>query len=42
MKAIGDFNAKSKDWHGHDKTSFEGIESITLQFGLYQLINEPN
>ena len=40
---IGDFNAKSCNWYSHDKTSFEGstIESITSQFGLHQLINEP-
>ena len=40
---IGDFNAKSYNWYSHDKTSFEGsnIESITSQFGLHQLINEP-
>ena len=39
----GDFNAKSCNWYSHDKTSFEGstIESITSQFGLHQLINEP-
>ena len=43
MTNIGDFNAKSKNWYSQDKTSFEGktIESITSQFGLYQLINEP-
>ena len=43
MTKIGDFNAKSKNWYSQDKTSFEGktIESITSQFGLYQLINEP-
>ena len=40
---IGDFNAKSCNWYSHDKTSFKGstIESITSQFGLHQLINEP-
>ena len=40
---IGDFNAKSCNWYSHDKTSFEGstIESITSQFGLHRLINEP-
>ena len=40
---IGDSNAKSSNWYSHDKTSFEGstIESITSQFGLHQLINEP-
>ena len=43
MTTIEDFNAKSKNWYSQDKTSFEGktIESITAQFGLYQLINEP-
>ena len=43
MTTIGDFNAKSKNWCRQDKTSFEGntIESITFQFRLYQLINEP-
>ena len=43
MTAIGDFNAKSKNWYSQDKTSFEGktIESINSQFGLYQLVNEP-
>ena len=40
---IGDFKAKSCNWYSHDKTSFEGsiIKSITSQFGLHQLINEP-
>ena len=40
---IGDFNAKSCNWYSHDKMSFKGstIESITSQFGLHQLINEP-
>ena len=40
---IGDFNAKPCNWYSHDKTNFEGstIESITSQFGLHQLINEP-
>ena len=39
---IGEFNAKSKNCYSQDKTSFEGktIESITFQFGLYQLINK--
>ena len=43
MTTIGGFNAKSRNWYSQDKTSFEGktIESITSQFGLYQLINEP-
>ena len=40
---ISDFNPKSCNWYSHDKTNFEDsiIESITSQFGLYQLINEP-
>ena len=40
---VGDFNAKFCNWYSHDKTSFEGssIESITSQFALNQLINEP-
>ena len=40
---ISDFNAKSCNWYSHDKTNFEGstIESITSQFELHQLINEP-
>ena len=43
MTVIGDFNAKSCNWYSHDKTSFDGstTESITSQFGLHQLINEP-
>ena len=40
---IDDVNATSCNWYSHDKTSFDGstIESITSQFGLHQLINEP-
>ena len=40
---IGDFNAKSCNWYSNDKTNFERstIESITSQFRLHQLINEP-
>ena len=43
MTTIRDFTAKSKNWYSQDKTSFKGktIESITSQFRLYQLINEP-
>ena len=43
MTTIRDFNAKSKNWYSQDETSSEGktIESITSQFGLYQLINKP-
>ena len=42
MTTIGDFIAKSKNWYSQDKTSCKGktSESITSQFGLYQLINE--
>ena len=31
MTTIRDFNTKSKNWHSHDKTSFEGktIETTT-------------
>ena len=40
---IGDINAKSCKWYSHDKTSFEDstIKSITFQFKLHELINEP-
>ena len=40
---IGNFNTRSKNWYRQNKTSFEdnSTESITSQFGLYQLINEP-
>ena len=43
MSAIGEFNAKSKNWYSQDKTSSEGntIANITSEFVLYQLINEP-
>ena len=39
-----DFNAKSSSWQKHDKTTHEGskLEAITFQFGLRQLIQEPN
>ena len=42
-RIICDFNTKSCNWYIHDKTSIKGgtIESITSQFGLHQLINEP-
>ena len=31
---IGDFNAKSSEWHGQDKSTFEGnvTDNITSQF----------
>ena len=40
--AIGDFNAKSKNWCSQDSTNFDGvtIENLTSQFGLSQIINE--
>ena len=40
---LGDFNAKLNQWHDKDSSTFEGIsaESITSQFGLNQIINEP-
>ena len=41
--AIGDFNAKTTNWHQNDTTSYKDlkIDAITSQFGLQQLINEP-
>ena len=41
---IGDFNAKSSNWYTGDTTTSEGskIENISFQFGLQQVINEPN
>ena len=41
--AIGHFNANSRNWFCHDKTSFEGnvIEKLTSQFGLHKVIKEP-
>ena len=40
---IGDLNAKSKNWHPSDRTTYEGniIETITSHFGLHQLIHDP-
>ena len=37
------FNGKSNLWYKIDKMANDGvkIDVITLQFGLYQLINEP-
>ena len=42
--AIDDFNAKSSNWYTGDTTTSEGskIEAITSQFGLQQILNEPN
>ena len=41
--AIGDFNAKTTNWYKNDTTSYKGlkIDTITCQFGLQQLINDP-
>ena len=43
LVVLGDFNAKLSQWHDKDSNTFEGIssESITSQFGLHQIINEP-
>ena len=40
---VGDFDAKSSNWHCQDKSTFEGnvTYNITSQFGLYQVIKEP-
>ena len=42
MVAVGDFNAKSRNWYNKDITSDEGrkIEAVTSQNGLHQEINE--
>ena len=41
--AIGDFNAKSRNWYTGDTTIFKDskIEATTSQFGLQQIINKP-
>ena len=43
LVVLGDFNAKLSQWHDKDSSTSEGIlvESITSQFGLHQIINEP-
>ena len=43
MILLCDFNAKCTNWYKHDETNLEGIaiENISLQCGLYQVINEP-
>ena len=40
---IGDLNVKSKNCYSHDNFSHEGngIENVTAQFGLQQIIKEP-
>ena len=41
--ASGNFNVKTTNWYKNDVNSYEGlkIDTITSQFGLQQLINEP-
>ena len=41
--ALGDFNAKTTNWYKNDINSYEGLktDTITSQFGLQQIINEP-
>ena len=41
--ALGDFNAQTTNWYEYDINFYEGlkIDTITSQFGLQQLINEP-
>ena len=43
LVVLGDFSAKLSQWHDKDSSTFEGIsvESMTWQFGLHQIINEP-
>ena len=43
LVVLGDFNAKLSQWHDKDTSTPEGIsvESITSQFALHQIINEP-
>ena len=41
--ALGDFNAKTTNWYNNNINSYEAlkIDTITFQFGLKQVINEP-
>ena len=41
--ALGEFNAKTTNWYKNYINSCEGlkIDTITSQFGLQQIINEP-
>ena len=43
LVVLYDFNSQLSQWHDKDNSTFEGIvvESITSQFGLHQIINEP-
>ena len=40
---FGDFNGKTTNWYKNDINSYEGLktDTITSQFGLQQIINEP-
>ena len=42
--ALGDFNAKSNKWSEGDRSTIIGskIDFLTSQFGLFQIIKEPN
>ena len=44
IAVLADFNVQTKGWYPLDKTTYEGtrIDGITSQFGLEQLIHEPN
>ena len=43
LVVLGDFNTKLSQWHDKDSSTSEeiSVESITSQFGLHQIINEP-
>ena len=43
LVVLGDFNVKLSQWHDKDSSTSEeiSIESITSQFGLHHVINEP-
>ena len=43
LVVLGNFSATLNQWHDKDSNTSEGItvESIALQFGLHQIINEP-
>ena len=42
--ALSDFNTKPSNWYKYDETTYEGskFDPVTSQFGLQQLIKEPN
>ena len=41
---LGDFSAELSQWYDKDSSTSEGIsaESVTSQFGVHQIINEPS